>query len=169
MTDRHKIRRTALTGILAAGAIVLSFLEGLLPPIPGMPPGAKLGLSNIVSMCAARDLGLVQALSVNIIKSVFVLVTRGATAFFMSLSGGVASAVVSFLLLSRRCMFFGCTGIGICSALAHNAGQLSVSVIIAGTAMTYYAPFLIIFSLITGSATGFILRRIPDINRLKRY
>ena len=45
--------RVALTGLLAALALALSFLEGLLQPLPMMPPGAKLGLSNIASMYAA--------------------------------------------------------------------------------------------------------------------
>ena len=40
----------ALTGLLAALALALSFLEGLLPPLPFLTPGAKLGLSNIFTM-----------------------------------------------------------------------------------------------------------------------
>ena len=54
----------AFTGILAALAVVLSLLENLLPPVPGMPPGAKLGLSNIVSMYAAGCVGFLPAMAV---------------------------------------------------------------------------------------------------------
>ena len=35
--------RVAFTGLLAALALSFSFLEGLIPPIPVLPPGAKLG------------------------------------------------------------------------------------------------------------------------------
>ena len=56
-TARSSAKFVAFTGILAAVALVLSLLESLLPPIPGMPPGAKLGLSNIVSMYAVGNLG----------------------------------------------------------------------------------------------------------------
>ena len=51
-------KRAAFTGMLAALALAFSFLEGLLPPLPMMPPGAKLGLSNIVTMYAAGSAGL---------------------------------------------------------------------------------------------------------------
>ena len=50
---KQKAGRVAFTGLLAALAIALSFLEGLLPPLPMMPPGAKLGLSNLATMYAA--------------------------------------------------------------------------------------------------------------------
>ena len=55
---KQKAGRVAFTGLLAALAIALSFLEGLLPPLPMMPPGAKLGLSNLATMYAAGSLGL---------------------------------------------------------------------------------------------------------------
>ena len=54
--------RVAFTGLLAALALALAFLEGLLPPLPAMPPGAKLGLSNIVTMYAAGSQGLPSAI-----------------------------------------------------------------------------------------------------------
>ena len=47
-------RRTALLGLLSAMALVLSVLEALLPVLP--IPGAKLGLSNIVTMYALSTL-----------------------------------------------------------------------------------------------------------------
>ena len=46
---KSKSGRVAFTALLAALALALSFLEGLLPPLPMMPPGAKLGLSNIAT------------------------------------------------------------------------------------------------------------------------
>ena len=70
----------ALTGLLAALALALSFLEGLLPPLPFLPPGAKLGLSNIVTMYAAGTLGLPYAVFLALLKGGFALLTRGAVA-----------------------------------------------------------------------------------------
>ena len=49
---KQKAGRVAFTGLLAALAIALSFLEGLLPPLPMMPPGAKLGfVSSVIMPC----------------------------------------------------------------------------------------------------------------------
>ena len=47
---KKKTERIALIGLLGALALVLGILENLLPPLPGMPPGAKAGLSNLVTM-----------------------------------------------------------------------------------------------------------------------
>ncbi|NLX93720.1 MAG: Gx transporter family protein, partial [Clostridiales bacterium] len=43
-------KKIALLGILGAQALALSALENLIPAFPGLPPGAKPGLSNIVTM-----------------------------------------------------------------------------------------------------------------------
>lgn len=79
----------------------------------------------------------------------------------MSLSGGILSTVVSFLLLKYGAKKLGLTGISVISALSHNGGQLAASVIITGSKMTaYYAPALAIFGVITGILTGVILRAV---------
>ncbi|MBQ4603463.1 MAG: Gx transporter family protein, partial [Clostridia bacterium] len=78
--------KTALSAILCALALALSFLESLLPPIPFLPPGAKPGFSNIIIMFAAGSLGLPQTLMIVLVKGGFAFVTRGVTAGIMSLS-----------------------------------------------------------------------------------
>ena len=90
-----------MTGLLAALALALSFLEELLPPLPMVPPGAKLGLSNIASMYAAGTLGLPSALFLAVFKGLFALMTRGGMAGIMSLSGGIFSTLVMWLLLKK--------------------------------------------------------------------
>ena len=47
---KTKSYKAAFTGIAAAVAITLSFLEGLIPTAAFMPPGAKAGFSNIAVM-----------------------------------------------------------------------------------------------------------------------
>lgn len=79
---KTKSYKAAFTGIAAAVAITLSFLEGLIPTAAFMPPGAKAGFSNIAVMFAASEFGLIPALSVTLLKSLFVFLTRGVTAFF---------------------------------------------------------------------------------------
>ena len=56
---KKKAEHIALIGLLGALALVLGILENLLPPLPGMPPGAKAGLSNLVTMFAAGAIGAV--------------------------------------------------------------------------------------------------------------
>ena len=64
------------------------FLEGLLPALP--VPGAKLGLSNIVTMYALTALSLPAALGITAVKAVFALL-RGGSAFLMSAAGGCSA------------------------------------------------------------------------------
>ena len=93
-----KVKRLALMGLLFALAMALSFLESLLPALPMLPPGIRLGLSNIVTMYALFVLGPVSGYTIAVLKSLFVLLTRGAVAAAMSASGGIASVTVMLLL-----------------------------------------------------------------------
>ncbi len=148
----------AFLGLLGACAVTLSFLEGMLPPLPFLPPGAKAGFSNIVTMFTASYFGLIPTLGICLIKSLFVLVTRGVSAFCMSMLGGIVSGLVMWLCFrfGRSLLFTGIAG-----ALAHNTAQLFTAMVLTGTPylFTYY-PFLLIFALIAGSITGVILRTV---------
>ena len=55
-----KTHSIALSGLLFALAMALSFIEGTLT-IPGLLPGMKLGLANIVVMYAQGRLGWVKS------------------------------------------------------------------------------------------------------------
>ena len=119
---RPATQRVALLGILGAMALVLAFLENQIPAVPGLPPGAKLGLANIVTMFAAYTMGFGSAMTITVIKALFAG-TRGLTAFFMSLSGGILSTLILCALIRIRNNPFGILGVSIASAVGFNAGQ----------------------------------------------
>ena len=156
--------RVALGGMLAALALAFSFLEGLLPPLPGMPPGARLGLSNIVSMYAAGGLGLPWGLGLALVKGGFALLTRGLAAGTMSLCGGLASTACMWLLLKKTRASLGLTGV--CGALVHNGAQLAAAVLLTSWAALGYVPALLAFSVFSGLLTGTVLKlTLPEIGR----
>lgn len=163
--------KTALGAILCAQALALSFLEGLIPPLPFMPPGAKPGFSNIITMFAAGSIGLPTAIAITLVKGGFVFVTRGMTGAVMSISGGLLSVVAMYLLLKYAKNFLGLTGISIICALCHNCGQLVAASFITGTPnIIYYAPALAVFGAVTGAVTGLILRAVmPALEKQKKY
>ena len=164
---KDKIKRITLKALLTSLAVVLSFVESLLPTAYFMPPGSKLGLSNIPVMFSASSLKISETLTLVFAKSVFVLITRGVTAFCMSLAGGLLSALCTMLIF-RKTKNFGFLGIGVLSALCHNLGQLTVSFFMVKTsAIIGYAPFLLIASVGTGILTGMILRfAMPYFSKL---
>lgn len=163
--------KTALLGILCGLALALGFLESLLPPIPWLPPGAKPGFSNIITMFTAGSLGFPAAAAIALAKSGLAFVTRGATAGIMSLSGGILSAAAMYLLMRYARKALGLIGISVICALCHNLGQLFAAVFITGTAnIIYYAPALAVFGIFTGAVTGIVLKAvIPPLEKLKTH
>lgn len=157
-----KSRYIATMGIMLALASALQFLESLIP-IP-LPLGVKPGLSSIVIMAALVKLGFPSAITLAALKSGFVFITRGASAFCMSISGGLLSVAVmgAYYALSRKSK--GGAGILAMSTLGgvfHNIGQLAAAAIFMGSALTFsYSPILIAAGIISGLFTGFIFKLI---------
>ena len=165
-TDKKStVYRIALAGILGAQALALAWLELLLPAFPFLPPGAKPGLSNIVTMFAVSTLRIPDALFIVLIKAAFAGITRGATAFLMSLFGGMFSLATMCLIfkISKKNRL-GLIGSGVCCALAHNLGQLIAAAIITDTVtIAGYAPALLIFGVCTGIITGCIFKAVSPL------
>ena len=160
-----KSRKIAVCGLLGALALVLTLLEGMLPPIPGLPPGARPGLSNIVTMFAAGSLGLPYALAIALIKGVFAFLTRDVTAGLMSLSGGLMSTLAMWAVWKKT--RFSLLFTGVCGALAHNAAQLCIAVLLTGRAALFYIPAMLLLSIVCGLCTGLVLRLLlPLLEKL---
>lgn len=162
---RGQSKKIAVCGLLGALALVLSLLEGMLPPIPGLPPGARPGLSNIVTMFAAGSLGLPYALAVALIKGGFAFLTRGVTAGLMSLCGGLLSTLVMWLVWEKTRVSLLMTGI--CGALAHNTAQLCVALLLTGRAALFYIPAMLLLAILCGLCTGLVLQLLlPVLQKL---
>ena len=163
----EKTRRIALSGLLFALAMALSFIEGTLT-IPGLLPGMKLGLANIVVMYALFFMGPRQALVLDVLKALFVFLVSGFTAGLLSLCGGFLSLLVMwvlyYLLPVRPTWFI----LSVCGALAHNIGQLlGAGVIISSSLSFYYAPVMLVLGLVMGALTSITLKALlPALGRL---
>ncbi len=154
----NKSRRIAYLGLLCGAATALSALEGLLPALPFLPPGAKAGFSNIITMFTASFWGLGPALGVSVVKSLFVLFTRGGMAFMMSFAGGLLSTLVMWLCIKKQGSLI---LTGVLGALTHNTTQLAVASLLTATpALWHYYPLLLLFAVIAGLITGCLLQVI---------
>ena len=162
-----KAHRVALSGLLFALAMALSFIEGSLV-IPGLLPGMKLGLANIVVMYALFFMGARQALILDVLKALFVFLVSGATAGFLSLCGGLLSLLVMWLLYYHAPVRPTWFILSVCGALAHNIGQLLGASVILSTAISlYYAPVMLVLGLVMGMLTSVTLRALlPALGRL---
>ena len=151
---KTRTRALCRLALLCALAIALSVLEMVFTPL--LPPFAKAGLSNVAVMLAAAFLGLPSALGVALFKAVFALLTRGTVAALFSLSGGMASALLLWLLF-RYARPLGVFGISVLGAVTHSAFQLFVSLLLYGRAISFYAPVLLLLSLPSGVITAALL------------
>ena len=162
-----KAKQVALSGMLFAMAMALSFIEGSLT-FPGLLPGMKLGLANVVVMYALLFMGVRQALILDLLKALFVFLVSGPTAGFLSLCGGLLSLAVMWLLYDvlpwRPTWFI----LSVCGAFGHNVGQLLGAGVLISSAMSlYYAPIMLVLGLVMGALTALILRALlPALGRL---
>lgn len=158
-------RRVALTGMLFALALLFSFVESLLAPFLGLPPGVKPGLANVVVMFCLLCQSRTQALALAVLKAGFAFLTRGPVAGMLSLAGGLFSLGVMLLLLRLR-RRPGLLLLSISGALAHNLGQLALAWLLLGKAMLYYAPVLLAAGVGMGVLTSLLLRLVlPALER----
>lgn len=152
----HRTKTIALVGLFAALAMVLSALEGALPPLP--IPLARLGLANTAVTAAMVLVSPLGGVCVAVLKVLFVLFARGVTAAWLSACGTLLAVGMTALLLPfvrRQRMTF--IGVSVASATAHTLGQLAAATVWLTAAVWSYAPFLIVFSLSAGCLTGLVL------------
>lgn len=162
--NEKRLRQLTVAGMLSALALVLSFLEGLLPPLP--IPGARLGLANVTVMFALTGVSFPCAAAVTAVKALFALF-RGGTAFLMSAAGGLAALLLMWLIQRLLRDRVGPVGLGIVGAVAHNMGQWCVAYLLLGQAMLYYAPLLLLLAVPAGAITGLGLHIVgPYLKRL---
>lgn len=148
-------RMTALCGVFIALAMVLSYLESLVP-ISFAIPGIKLGLANIVTIIALVKLGLKPALIISIGRVLLSGILFGNPATIMySMAGALLSIAVMFIV--RKLKLLAITGTSVCGAVAHNLGQLIVAaVVIENTKIFYYMAVLSVSGIIAGILIGIL-------------
>jgi heptaprenyl diphosphate synthase len=92
-------KRAAVIGLMTAMVIVLLVIEQVMPPLPFLPPGFRLGVSNIVVMYAVIFIGKKEAFMLVGLKALFNAM-RGVMAGVLSFCGGFV-AVCAVIFFAR--------------------------------------------------------------------
>ncbi len=156
-------RRLALMALLTAVAMILSYVESLLPS-PGVP-GVKIGLANIAVIFALYRFGWKEAAAVSLVRVGMVSLLFGSLgALFYSMAGAVFSLAVMVLL--RRLDRFSPVGVSVAGGVAHNAGQVLMAMVLLETQrLIWYLPVLVLSGLAGGILVGLcgalLVKRIP--------
>lgn len=157
-------RRIATAGLMAALALIFSYIEVLIPFNFGIP-GIKLGIANLVIIVALYYLNGKYALVINLVR-IFIagLLFSGVFGIIYSLAGCLLSFITMILL--KRTGLFSVTGVSIAGGVMHNLGQILIAAVVVGNIRVFvYFPFLVISGVITGAIIGIvaylILKRLP--------
>ena len=164
--NTHKI---ALLGVLTAGTIVIAILESFIPSI-GIP-GVKLGLANIMILIILFELGIMEAICINLARVLLVGILRGTfltMGFLMSLSGAIFSLgiMILFYLLIKK---FSIIGVSVIGSLFHIFGQILVALLFLNTPyILFYLPIISISAIITGVFVGIIAQLVIKTGVIKK-
>ena len=164
-----KVQKMALLGVLTAAAIVIAILESFIPSV-GIP-GVKMGLVNIVILIILYELGIWEAVVVNLLRVLVVSLVRGtilSMGFLMSLTGAVLSLgiMILFYLLIKK---FSIIGVSVIGSLFHVTGQVLIAMIYLGSAYIFlYLPVIAISAIITGVFVGIVAKLIINTGVIKK-
>lgn len=153
--EKEKAKQVALYGILIGLAMVMSFVESMIPiPIP--VPGVKLGLANLVTITGLYLVGIRGTIGISVLRVILVGLTFGNLySMIYGLSGALCSLLV--MAFAKRYNWFSQFGISILGGVFHNIGQVSFAAIIVQTAGVYtYLPVLLVSGCIAGAVIGIL-------------
>lgn len=160
-----KTSKMTFLGLFTALAMILSFVETLLPPITTAFPGIKMGLPNIAIMFILYRIGWKEASAVSIVRVILVSLLFGSV---MSMAYSLAGAVFSLLIMTimQKLTDFNRVTISVVGGVFHNVGQVVIAWLITDTEqIVYYLPVLLLSGcaagILVGLVAGMLEKRVP--------
>jgi heptaprenyl diphosphate synthase len=150
-----KTQKLTFISVLVTQALVLHIFERMIP-VPFISPGAKLGLSNIITVIALYTLGFKDTFMLIIVRIMLsALLGSNISGFLYSLAGGMLSFVTMYFIKQVGKDNISIIGVSIVGAFFHNVGQIIVAaLIIQNINMVLYFPVLAIAGIGTGFFVG---------------
>lgn len=162
--ERNVAEWTAYPGMMLAFALILGYVETLIPMPVGIP-GIKLGLANLAVLLTLYQSGIKKALLIDVLRIFLSGFLFGSLyGILYSLAGGLLSFLAMVAAKQGKC--FGISGVSMAGGVLHNVGQIVLAAFVVETkGLYYYLPPLLIAGVITGfvngTLAGQILSRIP--------
>ena len=162
---RHPAKKIAFLGLCTSVALVLAYIESLLPPLFAAVPGIKLGLPNIAIIFLLYRFGVKEAAAVSFVRIVAVSLLFGnPMTFAYSMAGGFLS--LSAMAILRKLDFLSVVGVSVAGGVLHNVGQILMAMLLLDTAeLGYYLIVLTVTGTVSGVFVGlcgaFGVKRIP--------
>ena len=149
-------------------SLILFAAESLLPPM-FLPPGAKFGLANVVTVAALYMLTEVDALIILSARIFLSGIFAGSPSMiFFSASGGLLS--LSAMILLKRTGKFSVVGVSAAGGFFHNVGQLVAAIFFADSfKLVNYLPVLGVSGIFVGVLIALLSREILRRLRLQKF
>lgn len=148
-------KKLTTLGLSVALALILSYVESLLPPLMAVP-GVKVGLPNIVILFLLYRYGWKEAGAVSFLRLLLTAALfTGFAAFFYGLAGAVLSLLGSALL--KRSSRFSPLGVSVAGGVLHNLGQIAVAALVLDSGYIFaYFPVLLLSGTVAGALVGLL-------------
>ncbi|MBR4881621.1 MAG: Gx transporter family protein [Clostridia bacterium] len=162
---RKRSYTVAFIGVFTALALILSYIEAMLPPLLASVPGIKMGLPNIIIIFLLYRKGWATAVGVSLVRILLVSLLFGnMMALAYSLAGGVLSLAV--MILFKKLNFLSTAGVSVAGGVCHNIGQiLTAMLLLETTELGYYLVVLIVTGTVSGLLIGLcgslLVNKIP--------
>lgn len=153
MVDIEHARRLARVSLLCACALVLSYLETMIP-LPVAVPGIKLGLANVAVVVALYTLDVKSAAAVALVKVFASGFLFGSPMMLVYSLGGTVLAFIGMVALAAV-PGVGLVPVSMLAAVLHNVGQLGVAAMALQTSAVFInLGVLGVAACVTGGITG---------------
>lgn len=152
-------KHIAYLGLLLTLALILSYVESLIPIFVSVP-GVKLGLANLVVLICLYAYPAKYAFLISGMRVILAGLLFGSLfSILYSLAGAFLSLII--MLLAKRLFKLGILGVSVLGGVFHNVGQLLVAMaVVSNYRISYLFPYLLFSGVITGAVIGFIANMI---------
>ena len=152
--NRKKIYDLAFLSLLTSVALILSYVETVLPPVFSAVSGIKLGFPNILIIYILYRMDITRAALVSFIRILVVSLLFGTVlSFVYSLAGAVLSLAV--MAIMKKTDLFSTVGVSVAGGITHNLGQVLVAMLLLRTAeIGYYMIVLSVTGILAGLFVG---------------
>ncbi len=152
-------RQTAHLGMFLSLALILSYIESLIPFHFGIP-GAKLGLTNLCVVVMLYCVGTKEAFFISVLRIILTGFLFGNPfSILYGLSGGVLSFAA--MLLCKRAQKLNAVSVSVAGGVFHNIGQLMIaSAIVENYNLFFYLPALLLAGFVTGFLIGVLAQEL---------
>ena len=153
---KKNAKTVCFLGLFTALAMILSYVESLLPPIWSAVPGIKIGLPNIIIIFLLYRFSVKQAAAISLVRILLsALLFGNAVSLLYSLGGAVLS--ISLMALLRKTGRFSMVGVSVAGGVFHNLGQILVAMLVLSTAeIGHYMIVLAVTGTVAGVLVGIL-------------